>query len=86
MKSVVFSPDGKTLATASSDNTVRLWSSSDATIIKKLQGHTERVLSVAFSPDGKMLASGSGDETVRLWNIDSGNTIDTLVGHTHCGG
>jgi WD40 repeat protein len=52
--SVAFSPDGKTLASASSDNTIRLWDvASRQTLGAPLTGHTDIVESVAFSPDGK---------------------------------
>ena len=79
--SVAFSPDGKTLASASLDGSVLLWNVESGQLIKTL-GHTDEAYSVAFAPDGKTLASGSGDGTVRLWNIESGQLINTLTGHT----
>jgi tetratricopeptide (TPR) repeat protein len=63
---VAFSPDGQTLASASWDNTVRLWRVADGQELRTLTGHTSYVYSVAFSPDGQTLAS-AGDDTVRLW-------------------
>ncbi len=67
--SVAFSPDGRTLASASVDNTVRLWDVSTRQELASLKGHTDIVISVAFSPDKKrvVMASGSADKTVRLW-------------------
>jgi WD40 repeat protein len=68
-----FSPDGRILATASYDRTVRLWDVSDPShpeqLGKPLTGHTSWVSSAVFSPDGHTLASAGDDGTVRLWDV-----------------
>ncbi|MEQ9358581.1 MAG: TIR domain-containing protein [Coleofasciculus chthonoplastes F2-STO-03] len=77
--SIVFSPDGKTIASASEDKTVRLWNR-DGELLHTLSGHEDEVYSVVFSPDGNTIASASKDGTLRLWNRD-GKLLHTLSGH-----
>ena len=81
--SVSFSPDGKTIASGSWDNTIRLWDVDTGDLIRNLIGHTDSVLSVSFSPDGKTIASGSEDNTIRLWDVSTGDLIRNLTGHTN---
>ncbi|MEH1919359.1 trypsin-like peptidase domain-containing protein [Nostoc sp.] len=79
--SVAISPDGRTLASGSYDDTIKIWNISTGQEIRTLNGHSGSVNSVAFSPDGRTLASGS-DETIKIWNIATGQEIRTLNGHS----
>ncbi|MBW4670291.1 MAG: CHAT domain-containing protein [Cyanomargarita calcarea GSE-NOS-MK-12-04C] len=76
---VSFSPDGKIIATASKDKTVKLWSL-DGAQIQTLKGHKDWVRSVRFSSTGKTIATASWDGTVKLWTTE-GKLMTTLTGH-----
>src|SRR5262249_40526142 len=68
--SVAFRPNGKTLASGSNDDTIRLWDvSTHRALGPPLSGHPGGVRTVAFSPDGTLLASGGRDGTIRLWDL-----------------
>lgn len=69
---IAYSPDGKILASASVDNTVRLWDAETGTHIRTLTGYKRRVLSISFSPDGKTLTSLSED-SIRSWDVQTGS-------------
>ncbi|WP_246844342.1 hypothetical protein [Hydrocoleum sp. CS-953] len=76
---VAFSPDEKTIATTSYDNTVKLWNLQGKEL-HTLTGHKNGVSSVAFSPDGETIATASYDKTVKLWNLE-GKELQTLTEH-----
>ena len=78
---MAISADGKTLASGSSDNTVKLWNLHTGQEIGTLLGHLERVDAVNFSSDGKTLASSSSDNTVKLWSWKTQQEICTITGN-----
>jgi len=79
---VVFSPDGRRLATASHDGTAKIWDAATGQELASfLKGHQEELDAVAFSPDGKTLATAGDDRKVRLWDTASGQERAVLVGH-----
>ncbi len=69
--SVAFTPEGRRLASAGEDGTVRLRDVDTGKEILSLRGHEGGVASVAYSPDGRRLASGGADSTIRLWDLDA---------------
>src|SRR5262249_47806962 len=87
---LVYSPDGKTIASGSLDATIRLWNSETGKQIRQIKVVTGLDLngfvsggvhSLAFSSDGIMLASGCHDSSIRIWNARSGELITQCKGH-----
>src|SRR6185295_5512930 len=72
--SVAFSKDGKRLASASFDHTIKLWDVSSGKVSRTLTGHRTKVLTLAWRSDGRTLASGSVDGVVQLWDTATGQS------------
>lgn len=78
VSSVAITPNGETIASASHDQTIKLWNTQTGKLIRTLYGHTLPVLSITISPDGQQLVSGSLDETIKQWNFNSGEQIRSI--------
>ncbi len=81
VRTLAYSPDGKVLATAGNDQSVRIWDVASGQLLRTLLGHTDQVSSLAFSSDGSRLFSGGGDQGIRIWNLESTMPSLTLAGH-----
>ena len=77
-----FSPDGRRIVTASSDQTARVWDAASGRSLALLHGHTDAVNSATFSADGSRIVTASDDQTARVWDAASGRSLALLQGHT----
>ncbi|OQY53442.1 MAG: hypothetical protein B6247_15030 [Candidatus Parabeggiatoa sp. nov. 2] len=84
VNAIAFSPEGKRLATGSSDTGVYLWEVSSAQLIQRIEGHSDSVSAVKFSPNGELLATASWDQTVRLWRMSSGEEVQRAYAYGIC--
>jgi WD40 repeat protein len=92
VQSACWSPDGKRLATASDDHTVKIWDSVPPPLVslprkpvaelRSFLGHTGHITTACLSADGRRALSGGFDRTVRLWDVDRAKEIRRLEGHT----
>ncbi|KAF8159918.1 WD40 repeat-like protein [Crassisporium funariophilum] len=79
---VAFSPDGRWAASASWDNSVRIWEGRTGKFVATLRGHIGAVYRLAWSADGRMLISASKDSTLKIWDLKTYKIKVDLPGHT----
>lgn len=81
INSVQYSPDGSKIATASSDQTIKVWDAATGLLLYTLIGHKDETLDAKFSSTGDSLVSTSRDKTVRLWDVGDAKLIRTFQGN-----
>ncbi|MCC5897503.1 MAG: hypothetical protein JJU32_06235 [Phormidium sp. BM_Day4_Bin.17] len=77
-----FTPNGRQVLSASSDETVNLWDMQTGELLQSLEGHSAQVNNVQFSDDGRQVVSASSDETVKLWDVQTGELLQSFEGHS----
>ncbi len=78
---LALAPDGKTLASVSSDKTARLWDVATGKEIRQFRSHQGWLGCIVYSPDGKMVAAAGEDKVIHLWDIATGEEVRRFEGH-----
>ncbi|EXB70652.1 Notchless-like protein [Morus notabilis] len=79
-----FSPDGRWIASASCDKSVKLWNGTTGKFIATFRGHVRDVYQISWSADSRLLLSGSADSTLKVWDVRSQKLKEDLPGHSDC--
>jgi WD40 repeat protein/serine/threonine protein kinase len=80
VQAVGFSADGRTVASGSTDRTIKVWEAATGHVAFSLLGHTDSVWGIGFSPDGKLLASTSADNSLKVWDLATRQEVHSYRG------
>jgi WD40 repeat protein/serine/threonine protein kinase/two-component SAPR family response regulator len=78
-RDAAFSPDGRLVAVAGQDSTVKVWNGTSGQSLMTLVGHTGLVDDLSFTPDGRKLVTASEDKTLKVWELDPGREWLTII-------
>jgi len=79
---VQFSPDGRLIASASFDKSIKIWNGINGKFVTALRGHVSSVYQIAWSADSRLLCSGSSDSTLKVWDTKTKKLMFDLPGHS----
>src|SRR5205823_8341995 len=80
VNSVAYSPDGKRLASGSTDGTIKVWEADTGQETLAFH-HPDVIMKVAFSPDRRLLAAAASNRIVKVWDVTTRQEVLTLRGH-----
>jgi len=80
-RAVTLTSDGRYAISGSWEGTLSMWDLQSGQLVKKLEGHTSKILVVVVTVDSRLIISGSTDKTLKVWDLQSGQLLYTLTGH-----